>query len=62
MLQYERAQRLSPILFIVIIANSIAMALAVRGKLPFLQQFLPPLHFDHHLRSMLLFVVAKAAS
>ena len=42
MLQYERTQRLSPILFIVIIANSIAMALAVRGELPFLQQFLPP--------------------
>lgn len=41
-LQYDRAHRLAPILCIVIIANSVAMALAVQGELPFLQQFAPP--------------------
>lgn len=42
LLQYDRAQKLSPILFIVIVANSMAMALAVQGELPFFEQFLPP--------------------
>ena len=42
MLQYERAYRLAPILFIVIMANSVAMALAVKGELPLFQQFVPP--------------------
>lgn len=42
MLQYERAYKLAPILFIIIMTNSVAMALAVKGELPFFQQFVPP--------------------
>jgi diguanylate cyclase (GGDEF)-like protein len=42
LLQYERLHALTPILYLTIIANSIAMALAVQGILPAWQQILPP--------------------
>ncbi len=41
-LQYERLHALTPLLCLVIAANTVAMALAVMGELPVWQQAIPP--------------------
>ncbi len=41
-LQYERLHGLTPLLYLTIAANTVAMALAVMGELPVWQQAIPP--------------------
>lgn len=41
-LQYARLHRLTPLLYITIAANTVAMALALMGELPLWQQAIPP--------------------